>query len=667
MSEIIINNIELGDMGSESREKINRNSKVLKEAISNLDSIAVKKTDISQTLGTSTNKVPSEKAMSDTLADYPKKYEVVLGTILKGNKESATVIKAIASPIAGDTYKALDTGHYWTFDGAQWNDIGNILPDDLPQNIVTFSSDTVDIYPSNISKVLDGKAIDPESGQVVIHATQKTLDKVPLKPNTLYRVVVSEDIQNAWPYVFLYPSTGNTNFGGRIPKKNNRSWEFTTSTTDIYLSMVVYNGWDIRNKLSIFEIPSDKGDMFIGDKVVSIKNFDKLEQLPDNIVSYTKDSSTNTNIYPESKNYIVKGAINPDTGLMESQHTTQAVLNKVPLKPLTTYKVITVSNFYRDVYLYPSSSNVAAAVFVHNKTASTWEFTTDNINLFLSFSIKNSNSGGWDFSNNLIIYENYSPTNDVDEIVIIGDDRVSIKALLALNSTYKQKLLPLKDKKLVVYGTSIEAATPNYNNRDIYSYINVAVKALGGTVLNYAVDGGFLIKKTSQNSFTNLGAVRDYQKDMIDLIGTANEPDYFLFSFNVNDWAMGGNSQMRSENWDFSSEDVNNFIGAFNFVFKKLFTAKPKAKVILLTHFSDDKHPEGKDVFKDTNRTVKAIADYWQIPCIEMQKLCCIMNRNGVNNKIVYCPDGIHPGTSKTSVDYLARILVNQLPQYLAE
>lgn len=135
MSEIIINNIELGDTGSESRDKLNNNNRVLKESVDSLDAATVKKTDVTQVLGTSTNKVPSEKAISNTLANYPKKNEVLIGTILKGNKANATEIKAVTNPKGGDTYKAIDTGHYWTFDGSQWNDIGNILPDDLAPKV----------------------------------------------------------------------------------------------------------------------------------------------------------------------------------------------------------------------------------------------------------------------------------------------------------------------------------------------------------------------------------------------------------------------------------------------------------------------------------------------------------------------------------------------------
>lgn len=55
---------------------------------------------------------------------------MAMGIILKGSKDSEADIKAIADPQKGDTYKASDTGFYWTYDGVQWNNIGNILPTD---------------------------------------------------------------------------------------------------------------------------------------------------------------------------------------------------------------------------------------------------------------------------------------------------------------------------------------------------------------------------------------------------------------------------------------------------------------------------------------------------------------------------------------------------------
>ena len=52
------------------------------------------------------------------------------GTYLLGEKANEAEIKEITNAVKGDTWKALDTGHYWTYNGKEWNDIGVVLPSD---------------------------------------------------------------------------------------------------------------------------------------------------------------------------------------------------------------------------------------------------------------------------------------------------------------------------------------------------------------------------------------------------------------------------------------------------------------------------------------------------------------------------------------------------------
>lgn len=56
---------------------------------------------------------------------------VAIGYVLKGDKENEAAIKAVINPSRGDAYRALDTGHFWVFDGTQWNDIGVVVPSDV--------------------------------------------------------------------------------------------------------------------------------------------------------------------------------------------------------------------------------------------------------------------------------------------------------------------------------------------------------------------------------------------------------------------------------------------------------------------------------------------------------------------------------------------------------
>lgn len=91
-------------------------------------------------------------------------------------------------------------------------------------------------------------------------------------------------------------------------------------------------------------------------------------------------------------------------------------------------------------------------------------------------------------------------------------------------------------KKVATYGTSIP-----YGGK----YTILAANELGGVGTNYCQSGSILRRgKTDAvpvtNSFTDTANItyRNYQKDMLDLIGTANEPDLFVFDFGINDYNL---------------------------------------------------------------------------------------------------------------------------------
>lgn len=91
-------------------------------------------------------------------------------------------------------------------------------------------------------------------------------------------------------------------------------------------------------------------------------------------------------------------------------------------------------------------------------------------------------------------------------------------------------------KKVATYGTSIP-----YGGK----YTMLAAVELGGTAQNYCSSGSYLRRgKTDNipvaNSFTDGADVtyRNYIKDMVNLIGTGNEPDLFVFDFGINDFNL---------------------------------------------------------------------------------------------------------------------------------
>lgn len=84
------------------------------------------------------NKLETEKA------DKSELQNVVTGTNILGEKANLTAIQAITTPIKGDTYKAVDTGHYWKYNAVidennpyspdNWIDVGKLLPSDVAKN-----------------------------------------------------------------------------------------------------------------------------------------------------------------------------------------------------------------------------------------------------------------------------------------------------------------------------------------------------------------------------------------------------------------------------------------------------------------------------------------------------------------------------------------------------
>lgn len=186
MKEIRLKNIELGDTGADAKDKINQNDANLRDSILTvdnkyytLDKQNVKKENLSQTLGSSENLIPSEKAVRDALSQYPTKNEVALGTILKGNKANEAEIKSLPNTRSGDTYRALDTNHYWTFDGKEWNDLGSILPND------TVTQSTI----CNVSQ-LNNNYTYPDK--------QSARNAVPLDKRAKGQIITYEILTNGW-------------------------------------------------------------------------------------------------------------------------------------------------------------------------------------------------------------------------------------------------------------------------------------------------------------------------------------------------------------------------------------------------------------------------------------------------------------------------------------
>lgn len=238
-------------------------------------------------------------------------------------------------------------------------------------------------------------------------------------------------------------------------------------------------------------------------------------------------------------------------------------------------------------------------------------------------------------------------------------------------------------KKIAWYGTSIPAGYPKHANKAIWSYANRAVAAVGATIQNYSVPNGVIREAKSDGSgmggrdalsFVRATSAINYDKSMLALIGTANEPDLFVFDYGVNDVDVDATDFSRFDPLDpynknnlpnkisIASRDKKTYIGAQNWVIDQLLKAKPDARIAFVTHFSQDAFNAPKR-WEKLIQTQTALGEYWGRPTCEVYLKTGWINRDGNNTVKVYNPDGIHPAAAPTtrSVDILTVILTDFL------
>ena len=233
-------------------------------------------------------------------------------------------------------------------------------------------------------------------------------------------------------------------------------------------------------------------------------------------------------------------------------------------------------------------------------------------------------------------------------------------------------------KTIAWYGTSIPAGYPKTNNQNVYAYPNLIAKKLGANILNYCVplgvirtnkaDGTPMSSSYDNKKFTDLNSPINYKTNMIDLVGTANEPDLFVFDYGVND--IEADASELNTTIDYTSRTLDTFIGSYGFVIQKLLEAKPKSRIIILTHYSDDGIQNGtfgfKNVWKKMNDAIVGLCEYWGIKCLDARRFTGWVNTklsasdiSSVENISQYCDDNIHPASgsenkAKESVTLLA-------------
>lgn len=230
-----------------------------------------------------------------------------------------------------------------------------------------------------------------------------------------------------------------------------------------------------------------------------------------------------------------------------------------------------------------------------------------------------------------------------------------------------------RGKKIAWYGTSIPAGYPQQSNQDVYSHANLAVHDLGAEIINKSVPAGG-ISLTTSLSFVRLTDAINYQNSLVDLIGTAQNPDLVVFDYGVNDYdqskadidAFDPNDPLDSaatgSKTKIDTRNKSTFIGAYNTVIDAMLTKNPSINFCFVTHFSNDNANPGiakkAEFFVQMNATIEGLAKYWGAPVLRLHTKTNYRNRNGFNSITPAMPDHIHPASGDgKSVESLRNIM----------
>lgn len=216
----------------------------------------------------------------------------------------------------------------------------------------------------------------------------------------------------------------------------------------------------------------------------------------------------------------------------------------------------------------------------------------------------------------------------------------------------------LTNKKILWIGTSIPAGHPHTDQQDIWAYPNIIANRNGAKIYNKGVPGGYLRRYKSNGldlpnpnlSFTNISASVNYQNTILDKIGTTDEPDIIVFDYGVNDYAADPSDIDNYSNFDMTNEDPKYFIGAFNFVIKKILQIRPNMKIVVICHFSDDSAQSVIASFSNLNRAIEKCGSYWACPTLSLYKKTGWVIKNGIDLITINIPDLVHPASASTPV-----------------
>ena len=111
------------------------------------------------------------------------------------------------------------------------------------------------------------------------------------------------------------------------------------------------------------------------------------------------------------------------------------------------------------------------------------------------------------------------------------------------------------------------------------------------------------------------------------------------------------------------TRNINTYVGASNFLIDKLLEAKPTAKFIFITHFTED-GAEGNRHLKTLIDTQLKVAEYWGVQSVNLAETMGAVKKTGVKNTLVeFATDELHPATSQDlwSVNKIAQQIASEI------
>ncbi|GLC32925.1 BppU family phage baseplate upper protein [Clostridium omnivorum] len=312
----------------------------------------------------------------------------------------------------------------------------------------------------------------------------------------------------------------------------------------------------------------------------------------------------------------------------------------------------------------------------------------------------------------------YTVPNGVDKIYINSDvkDNLMVKrnkkrtVVEQINVKLNNKA---RNKTIVWFGTSIPAGC--YNSADSNtSYPMIIASMLGANVINeaissspvhcrqdnlvdastnpygfkdnyktcaYALAGSLAEKEwlitnyqssifTSQKYTTMTDSDKEYirncsyERKLDKYLTASNFPDLFVFDH-------GRNDMFSYHDWNYSSADqfsLFNFQGAMNFLINRILAFNPKAKIIIIGHYTNQARLVSEpvqDFPTQITTSQQAVADDWELPIFKLWEKTGWSQKQITNNSVTktvlnwWLPDDLHPhsDTSGKAIKHIANLI----------